>query len=109
MTFRTLVARSLLASVACAVSAAGLIAVGGATAQAASLPCNLGSNGSSASVTCYSGSHYTWRLVVDCLDTSNIQWPRTVYTITRDYHTGDGTDSATCSGNLKASARIEAK
>ena len=101
--------RTLVGGAACALTVAGLLCVAGASAQAATLPCNLGSDGSGASVTCYSGSSYTWRLAVDCLDTSNIKWPRIVYTIYGAYHTGDGTESATCTDNLKADARIEAK
>jgi hypothetical protein len=93
-----------LATVAAAVS----LPLAG-TAQAASLPCGLGSNGNTASATCWSGSPYTWRLVVDCLDTSNIKWPKIVNTLYGAYITGDGTETLSCQSNLRANARIEAK
>jgi hypothetical protein len=80
-----------------------------APAQAASLPCGLGSNANNASATCWSGSSYTWRLAVDCLDTSNIKWPKVVNTLYGAWITGDGTESLSCKPAYKASARLEAK
>jgi hypothetical protein len=80
-----------------------------APAQAASLPCLLGGSGNSASATCYSGAPYTWRLAVDCLDTTNIKWPKLVTTLYGDYITGDGTESLSCKPSLRAIGRIEAK
>jgi hypothetical protein len=92
-----------------ATAAAAMTVTFAGPAQAASLPCGLGSNGNTASATCWSGSSYTWRLVVDCLDTSNIKWPKTVNTLYGAYIKGDGTETLSCAGNLKASARLEAK
>ncbi|WP_328538926.1 hypothetical protein [Streptomyces sp. NBC_00344] len=100
--------KTLLALAACSVTAAGILAAAPA-AQAASLPCNLGGSGSSASATCYSGSSYTWRLVVDCNDVSNVRWPVTVTTLYGDWHTGDGTESLSCDGSLRAIGRLEAR
>jgi hypothetical protein len=79
-----------------------------APAQAASLPCNLTSSGNSASVTCYSGASYTWRLVVDCLDTTIPTSPVIVDTLYGSYTTGDGTETLTCAAGLRADGRIEA-
>lgn len=99
--------KNMLALAAGATVAAGLFAA--APASAASLPCNLSSGGNSASVTCYSGSPYTWRLVVDCLDTSSPMQPRLVNTVYGDWHTGDATQTISCGGSLRASAHLEAR
>ena len=66
-------------------------------------------NGNTASATCWSGSSYTWRLAVDCLDTTNIKWPKIVNTLYGDWITGDGTETLTCKPGLRASARLEAR
>jgi hypothetical protein len=92
-----------------ATSAAALSLAFTAPAQAASLPCGLGSNGPTGTATCWSGAPYTWRLVVDCLDTTNIKWPKVVNTLYGAWTKGDGTETLTCQSNLKASARLEAK
>jgi hypothetical protein len=100
--------KSLLGLTATAAVATGILAMA-TPAQAASLPCHLSGSGNSASATCYSGSSYTWRLVVDCLDTTNVKWPKIVGTLYGDYRTGDGTDTLTCAPNLRADGRIEAR
>lgn len=100
--------KSLLGMATVAAATTGMLAFA-APAQAAQLPCFLAGSGGSASATCYSGSSYTWRLVVDCVDTSNIKWPKIVYSVAGAYRTGDGTDSITCAAGLKANGRIEAK
>lgn len=97
--------KTLLGLTACA---AGLFTVA-TPAQAAALPCGLGSNANTASATCWSGSSYTWRLVVDCLDTSNIKWPTVAYTLHGEWITGDGSDSLSCKPSLRASAHLESK
>jgi hypothetical protein len=100
--------KTLMGFATAAAATTGLLAFA-APAQAASLPCGLGSNGNTASATCWSGSPYTWRLVVDCLDTTNVKWPKTVDTRYGEWITGDGTETLSCAANLKASARLEAK
>lgn len=87
-------------------AAAGGLAVA-TPAQAAQLPCGLGGDGNRASATCWGGSSHTWRLVVDCLDTSNIRWPKIVDTIYGEWHRGDGSDTRYCAGGLRASGRLE--
>ncbi|MEY9962680.1 hypothetical protein ABIA33_000706 [Streptacidiphilus sp. MAP12-16] len=99
--------KTLLGLAACVASATAALAVG--PAQAAQLPCNLGGSGNTASVTCYSGAPYTWRLVVDCVDTSNVYWPRIVSTTYGAYRTGDGTEVLSCAASLRADGRIEAR
>ncbi|GGO94102.1 hypothetical protein [Wenjunlia tyrosinilytica] len=99
--------KTLLGLAACAAATAGVLTV--PPAQAAQLPCFLSGSGSSASATCYSGASYTWRLVVDCVDTSNARWPKIVSTLRGDYITGDGTETLSCSGSLRADGRIETK
>jgi hypothetical protein len=96
-------------AVATALAATGLLTVTVPPAQAAQLPCNLTGSGSSATADCYSGSRYTWRLVVDCVDTSNPKLPRTVTTLYGKYRTGDGTETLNCHSPLRADGRIEAK
>jgi hypothetical protein len=92
-----------------AAAAAGVLPLVTVPAQAASLPCGLGSNANTASATCWSGSSYTWRLAVDCLDTSNIKWPKVVNTLYGEWIKGDGTETLSCKPAYKASARLEAK
>ncbi|MEV0096987.1 hypothetical protein [Streptomyces sp. NPDC050738] len=99
--------KSLLALAACSASAVGILLTAPA-AQAASLPCGLGSDGGSATATCWSGSSYTWRLVVDCNDVSNVKWPVTVKTLYSPWHKGDGTEALSCGGALRALAHLEA-
>jgi hypothetical protein len=100
--------RILLGLATCVAAAASAVAVA-MPAQSARLPCNLGGSGNSASATCYGGYSYTWRLVVDCLDTSNLRWPVVVTTLYGNYRTGDGTDTLTCASSLRASGRLEAR
>ncbi|HET6360011.1 hypothetical protein [Streptomyces sp.] len=102
--FRT---RSALGLAACAAVAAGLLTA--TPASAARLPCNLAGSGSNAYANCYSGSSYTWRLVVDCDDVSNPKWPVRVTTLYGAWHTGDGSDSISCAGSLRATGRLEAR
>lgn len=90
---------------ALAITAGALAAA--SPAQAAQAPCGLGSDGNRASATCWSGSSYTWRLVADCVDHSNVRWPVTVYTIYGQDHRGDGSDTLYCASNLRAHARLE--
>jgi len=92
-----------------AAATAGTFAVATPSAQAAQLPCFLAGSGSSASATCYSGSSYTWRLAADCLDTSNVKWPRIVDTKYSGYLKGDGYQSLNCAPGLRAVGRIEAR
>lgn len=99
--------KNMLGLAAGATIAAGLLTA--SPASAASLPCNLTSNGNSASVTCYSGSSYTWRLVVDCTDVSSPRLPRLVDTVYGAWKTGDGTESVSCGGSLRANAHLEAR
>jgi hypothetical protein len=101
--------KTLLGMAAVAAAATGTFAVATPSAQAAQLPCFLAGSGSSASATCYSGSSYTWRLVADCLDTSNIKWPKIVNTKYGAYIKGDGTESLSCASGLRAVGRIEAR
>jgi len=101
--------KTLLGVVAVAAAATGTFAVATPSAQATRLPCHLAGSGSSASATCYSGSSYTWRLVADCLDTSNIKWPRIVDTKYSGYIKGDGTQSLNCDSGLRAVGRIETR
>ncbi len=102
--FRT---RTALGLAACAAVATGLLTA--TPASAARLPCHLAGSGNSASATCYSGSSYTWRLVVDCDDVSNPKWPARVSTRYGAWHTGDGSDSLSCGGSLRATGRLEAR
>ncbi len=101
--------KTLLGVAAMAAAATGTFAVAAPSAQAAQLPCFLAGSGSSASATCYSGSSYTWRLVADCLDTSNVKWPRIVDTKYNGYVRGDGSQSLNCAAGLRAVGRIEAR
>ncbi len=78
-----------------------------APAQAAQAPCGLGSDGPRASVTCWGGTSLTWRLVADCVDHSNIRWPRVVYTTYGQYHRGSGSDTLYCTSGLRAHGRLE--
>jgi hypothetical protein len=99
--------KKMLGLAAGAVIAAGLFTA--TPASAASLPCNLSSDGNSGSVTCFSGSSYTWRLAVDCLDRTNPWQPVIVNTLYGEWHTGDGTETLSCAAALHADARIEAR
>lgn len=92
-----------------AVVAAGVLPLAAAPAQAAGLPCGLGSNANTGTATCWSGSPYTWRLAVDCVDTSNIKWPKVITTLYGDWIKGDGTETRTCKSAYKADPRIELK
>lgn len=98
--------QNLLGLAAVAAAATGALAVA-TPAQAAQLPCFLSGSGNTASATCYSGSSHTWRLAADCVDTSNIRWPRIVTTLYSGYRTGDGTATLTCAAGLRADGRIE--
>jgi hypothetical protein len=100
-------ARTALGLAACAAVTAGLLTA--TPASAARLPCNLAGSGDTASANCYSGSSYTWRLVVDCDDVSNPKWPVRVKTVYGAWHTGDGSDSISCGGSLRATGRLEAR
>jgi hypothetical protein len=66
-------------------------------------------HGDTASAHCCSGSFCTWRLVVDCDDVSNPKWPVRVKTLYGDWRTGDGSDSISCAGSLRATGRLEAR
>ena len=92
-----------------AIAATCLLPLAAAPAQAASLPCGLGSSANTGTATCWSGSPYTWRLAVDCLDTSNIKWPTVVTTLYGEWIKGDGTETRSCKPAYKASSRLEAK
>lgn len=98
--------KTLLGVAATAAALTGALAVA-TPAQATRLPCHLGGSGGSASAECYSGSSITWRLAADCLDVSNIKWPRHVNTLYSAYRTGDGRVTLTCASGLRASGRIE--
>ncbi|MEU9011027.1 hypothetical protein AB0D12_14845 [Streptomyces sp. NPDC048479] len=98
--------KTALALAVGAAVAAGLFTA--TPASAARLPCNLAGSGGTASANCYSGSSYTWRLVVDCDDVSNPKWPARVKTLYGAWRTGDGSDSISCGGSLRASGRLEA-
>jgi hypothetical protein len=86
--------------------AAGGLAIA-SPAQAAQLPCGLGSDGNRASATCWGGYSYTWRLVTDCVDHSNVRWPVTVDTIYGQFRRGDGSDAQYCHSDLRAHGRLE--
>jgi hypothetical protein len=96
-----------LAAACAAAMAAGLLTA--TPASAARLPCHLAGSDDTASAHCYSGSSYTWRLVVDCDDVSNPKWPVRVKTVYGDWHTGDGSDSISCGGSLRALGRLESR
>ncbi|MFK4596425.1 hypothetical protein RKD30_003092 [Streptomyces pristinaespiralis] len=99
--------KTTLGLAAAAAMAAGLLAA--TPASAARLPCHLAGSGDTASATCYSGSSYTWRLVVDCDDVSNPRWPVRVNTLHGAWHTGDGSDTISCGGSLRATGHLEAR
>jgi hypothetical protein len=93
---------------AAAVALAGSLVVA-SPAQAAALPCWVAGSGSDASAGCYSGSSITWRLAVDCWDTTNIKWPTLKESKFSPYVTGDGEQHLSCARGLRANGRLEVR
>ncbi|MCW2504487.1 MAG: hypothetical protein JWO79_2771 [Actinomycetia bacterium] len=94
-------------------AAAATIVVGGSlaastsSASAGQVPCWVSGGGNSATAGCYSGGFQTWRVAADCVDTSNVRWPKIVDTQRGAWTTGDGQETVACGPGLRADGRLE--
>jgi hypothetical protein len=77
------------------------------SAEAGTIPCYTGNGGANASGGCYGSMSGSWRLDVDCIDTSDIRWPRNVGTRYGAWRYGGGSEAISCASGLRADPRIE--